>query len=166
MNMYWYCSDVRFFFLTSATESVNMRIRIRGAGLLVSCLSRLRQYSALPIRESSRLNSSVTFRPTFQSGAVTLPRVCGNEGRCNSARFKGARSEGHSRGIACTNDNLASILETSRLYLSAECRAGTSPALSAHFSTGDRIQHRTHSCWLASNRSPLLNAGEKVGVCP
>jgi hypothetical protein len=59
---------------------------------------------------------------------------------------------------------ISSILDSSRLYLSAECCAGTSPALSAHFSTGDRIQHRTHSCWLASNTRPLLMREKKWGV--
>jgi hypothetical protein len=51
------------------------------------------------------------------------------------------------------------------LFLSAECCAGKSPALSAHFSTGDRRQHRTLIRWPDLNRTPLLTAGEKVGVC-
>jgi hypothetical protein len=100
----------------------------------------------------------------FQSGAVNLP-LSGNEGRYNSARFMGARECHRGKHCRCctATRRWTSILAASRLYLSAECRAGTSPALSAHFSTGDRIQHRTHSCWLASNLQSPAKCGRKSG---
>ena len=58
--------------------------RIRGAGLLVVCLSRLRQHSALLIRESGRLN----FPHTFQVWGRHSWRYGANEGLCdNSTKF-------------------------------------------------------------------------------
>jgi len=113
---------------------------------------------------------------TLDSLAVMVQRIKfrKEQGRvetaeCQLAFFKGARQKIQSavdcnslRNASCRHS--ASILDSSRLYLSAERRSYSSPALTAHLSTGDRQESR--SSLLASSNPMLLSlkAGEKVGV--
>lgn len=50
--------------------------------------------------------------------------------------------------------------------LSARLRAGKSPALTGHLSTGNRRQHRVLIGWLFESRGPLHNCGGKSGLLP
>ena len=111
-----------------------LRARIRGAGLRVSFL---RGSAPAPSPSDSRKLTRESLEPIFQSDAVTLP-LCGNEGRCNSARFMDACSgklgvearqishqrlqadlvaTGPSSRLPMLNLGFASILDSSRFSL-------------------------------------------------